>query len=215
MVSSPSSSRKPRKTRAARSPSPKLRPLASTAKRWIKAVKRCIGFVMMELMKPATYILDPHSAELRSPEKWKDGLGIQGFLSATQNQSLNQLRNHDFLPEEPGSKCFKAHVLCALITAGTYWDILSGLVNKLAKLEEKETKGSQNNEPDEKGFEHVELEEGEKMGKEKETKVLAGAEPLAEELVNEWCEKLSFDQQEKVIDSIEKARAKEAKKALA
>ncbi|PVH69002.1 hypothetical protein DL98DRAFT_378587, partial [Cadophora sp. DSE1049] len=31
---------------------------------------RSIGFVMMELMEPMTYILNPHSAELRSPEKW-------------------------------------------------------------------------------------------------------------------------------------------------
>ncbi|KAH8653977.1 hypothetical protein BGZ60DRAFT_568489 [Tricladium varicosporioides] len=86
---------------------------------------RSIGFVMMELMEPTTYILNPHSAELRSPEKWKDGSGIQSFLSATQHQSLEQLRNHDFLPKEPLSKCLKAHVLCALIAAGTHWDILS------------------------------------------------------------------------------------------
>ncbi|KAH9208846.1 hypothetical protein DL95DRAFT_449626 [Leptodontidium sp. 2 PMI_412] len=86
---------------------------------------RSIGFVMMELMEPTTYILNPHSAELRSPEKWKDGSGIKGFLSATQHQSLEQLKNHAFLPKEPLAKCLKAHVLCALIAAGTHWDILS------------------------------------------------------------------------------------------
>lgn len=86
---------------------------------------RSLGFVMMELMEPTTYILSPHSTELRNPEKWKDGSGIKDFLSATRDQSLEQLKNHPFLPKEPFAKCLKAHVFCALITAGTHWDILS------------------------------------------------------------------------------------------
>ena len=47
----------------------------------------------MELMEPTTYILSPHSTELRNPEKWKDGSGIKDFLSATRDQSLEQLKN--------------------------------------------------------------------------------------------------------------------------
>jgi hypothetical protein len=50
----------------------------------------------MELMEPTTYILSPHSTELQSPEKWKDGSGVKDFLSATQYQSLEQLKNVSF-----------------------------------------------------------------------------------------------------------------------
>ena len=52
-----------------------------------------VGFVMMELMEPTTYILNPHSTELQSPERWEDGSGIKEFLEATQNQSLEELEN--------------------------------------------------------------------------------------------------------------------------
>lgn len=51
-----------------------------------------IGFVMMEIMEPTTYILDPGSTELRDPGKWKEGRGIQDFLKATQHQSLKDLK---------------------------------------------------------------------------------------------------------------------------
>jgi len=86
---------------------------------------RSLGFVMMELMEPTTYMLNPRSTELQTPEKWKDGSGIKGFLSATQSQSLEQLRNHAFLPTEALAKCLKAHVFCALVAAGIHWDIIS------------------------------------------------------------------------------------------
>jgi hypothetical protein len=42
-------------------------------------------------MEPITYIQNPHSTELQQPEKW-EGSGIKGFLRATQNQSLEQLK---------------------------------------------------------------------------------------------------------------------------
>jgi hypothetical protein len=96
---------------------------------------------MMELMEPSTYLLHPRSAELKSPENWKDGFGIKDFLSATQNQSLEELKEvsfstlevkkvqltkkHDFLPKESLAKCLRAHIFCALRAAGTYWDIIS------------------------------------------------------------------------------------------
>ncbi|EXJ56210.1 serine/threonine protein kinase [Cladophialophora psammophila CBS 110553] len=54
---------------------------------------RTIGFVMMELMEPTTYILDPQSAGLQNPGKWKEGWGIKDFLRATQHQSLEGLKN--------------------------------------------------------------------------------------------------------------------------
>jgi hypothetical protein len=49
-----------------------------------------LGFVMVELMEPTTYILDPYSTELRNPEKWRDG--IKNFLNATQKLPLEQLK---------------------------------------------------------------------------------------------------------------------------
>jgi hypothetical protein len=57
---------------------------------------RSLGFVMMELMEPSTYLLHPRSAELKSPENWKDGFGIKDFLRATQNQSLEELKEVSF-----------------------------------------------------------------------------------------------------------------------
>jgi hypothetical protein len=54
---------------------------------------------MMELMEPMTYILNPHSTELQHPEKW-EGSGIKGFLRATQNQSLEQLKKVCVLPNQ-------------------------------------------------------------------------------------------------------------------
>jgi hypothetical protein len=52
---------------------------------------------MMELMEPATYILDPHSTELQYPERWSDGSGIKEFLKATKHQSLEELKNVSLL----------------------------------------------------------------------------------------------------------------------
>ena len=102
---------------------------------------RSLGFVMMELMEPLTHMLNPRSTELKSPENWKDGFGIKDFLSATQYQPLEELKEvssptreirqvqltykHDFLPKEPLAKCLRAHIFCALRAAGTHWDIIS------------------------------------------------------------------------------------------
>ena len=53
---------------------------------------KCIGIVMMELMEPATSVLDPETTVLAAPEKWRDELGIKDFLAATQNSPLNTLK---------------------------------------------------------------------------------------------------------------------------
>jgi len=47
---------------------------------------------MMELMEPMTYILDAGSTRLKDADKWKDGLGIEEFLAATQYKSLQELK---------------------------------------------------------------------------------------------------------------------------
>ena len=47
---------------------------------------------MIELMEPATSILDPNSTNLKGPEKWRDESGIKDFLAATQRHSLSQLK---------------------------------------------------------------------------------------------------------------------------
>ena len=58
---------------------------------------KCIGTIMMELMEPATSILDPCSTVLKNPEKWRDESGIKDFLAATQdNNSLRQLKEVSF-----------------------------------------------------------------------------------------------------------------------
>ena len=54
-------------------------------------IKR-IGIIMVELMEPTTSILNPSSTVLKTPEKWRDELGIKDFLAATQRDSLAQLK---------------------------------------------------------------------------------------------------------------------------
>lgn len=53
---------------------------------------RSIGSVMMELMEPHTYIMEPNSTVLRNSAIWKDAFGIEEFLRATFNRSLRELR---------------------------------------------------------------------------------------------------------------------------
>ncbi len=98
---------------------------------------------MMELIEPTTYILDPQSTKLKDPDKWKNSLGVEDFLAATQHKSLQELKQvsplidpdlemysdtnkHDFLPQEPLGTCLASHVFCALRAARLGdWDILS------------------------------------------------------------------------------------------
>jgi len=47
---------------------------------------------MIELMEPATSTLDPSSAVLKEPEKWRDELGIKDFLVAAQRHPLPRLK---------------------------------------------------------------------------------------------------------------------------
>ena len=48
---------------------------------------------MMELMEPETFILEPHSVVLKNADVWKDGHGIKDFLTATQQNTLETLKN--------------------------------------------------------------------------------------------------------------------------
>lgn len=58
---------------------------------------------MMELMEPTTYILDARSTKLKDVDKWKDGLGIEDFLAATQHRSLQELKEVSSLIDlDPG-----------------------------------------------------------------------------------------------------------------
>ena len=104
---------------------------------------RSIGDIMMELMEPTTYILDAQSTKLKDSDKWKNTLGVEDFLVATQHKSLQELKQvrclvdldlgmysdtkkHDFLPQEPLGTCLASHVFCALRAARLGdWDILS------------------------------------------------------------------------------------------
>ena len=51
---------------------------------------------MMELMEPETFIREPHSVVLRKADVWKDGHGIKDFLAATQQSTLETLKNVSF-----------------------------------------------------------------------------------------------------------------------
>ncbi len=105
---------------------------------------RSLGAIMMELMEPTTYILDAQSTKLKDSDKWKNSLGVEDFLAATQHKSLQELKQvrslivldlgmysdtnnkHDFLPQEPLGTCLASHVFCALRAARLGdWDILS------------------------------------------------------------------------------------------
>ncbi len=104
---------------------------------------RSLGAIMMELMEPTTYILDAQSTKLKDSDRWKNSLGVEDFLAATQHKSLPELiqvrslidldlgmysdvNKHDFLPQEPLGTCLASHVFCALRAARLGdWDILS------------------------------------------------------------------------------------------
>lgn len=104
---------------------------------------RSLGAIMMELMEPTTYILDAQSTKLKDSDRWKNSLGIEDFLAATQHKSLKELKEvrslidldlgmysdankHDFLPQEPLGICLASHVFYALRAARLGdWDILS------------------------------------------------------------------------------------------
>ena len=80
---------------------------------------------------------------LTAPDKWKNSLGVEDFLAATQHRSLQELKQvsslidldlgmysdankHDFLPQEPLGTCLASHVFCALRAARLGdWDIIS------------------------------------------------------------------------------------------
>lgn len=54
---------------------------------------RGIGYVMMELMEPTSFILHPQSTQLKDPTRWRDGSGIKEFLLATRYAGLEDLKN--------------------------------------------------------------------------------------------------------------------------
>jgi len=87
---------------------------------------RSVGAVMMELMEPTTYILDPSAIKLKDPDKWENRLGVEDFLTATQHGSLKELKEHGFLSDGPPGTCLASHVFCALRAAKLGdWDVLS------------------------------------------------------------------------------------------
>ena len=93
---------------------------------------------MIDLMEPATSILDPSSTVLKEPQKWRDELGIKDFLAATQHSSLAQLKSvspvlaqiiartyliqHLFLPPESQGSWLGRHVFSAVRAAKVPWD---------------------------------------------------------------------------------------------
>lgn len=83
---------------------------------------KSIGTIMVELMEPATSILDPSSTVLEEPDKWRDEVGIKDFLAATQRDSLSRLKEHLFLPPEPQGSWLERHVFAAVRAAKIPWE---------------------------------------------------------------------------------------------
>ncbi len=101
--------------------------------------RKRIASIMIELMEPSTSILDPISAVLEEPEKWRDELGIKDFLAATQRLPLPQLKElslpstlwwrvltwshqHPFLPPKPQGSWLQPYVFAAVRAANILWD---------------------------------------------------------------------------------------------
>jgi len=57
---------------------------------------KCIGTIMMELMKLVISILDFKTTTLIAPERWSDELSIKNFLAETQRSSLSELKTISF-----------------------------------------------------------------------------------------------------------------------
>ena len=55
-----------------------------------------IESVMMELMEPKIFILEPYSVVLRNTDVWKDSHDIKDFLTAMQHSTLETLKNVSF-----------------------------------------------------------------------------------------------------------------------
>ena len=55
-----------------------------------------VGYMMLELMEPATSILWPKTIVLKNPERWENQ-EIKDFLSATRNLTLTELQEVVFL----------------------------------------------------------------------------------------------------------------------
>ncbi|MCJ1476735.1 hypothetical protein MMC13_005404 [Lambiella insularis] len=74
-----------------------------------------LGSVMMELMEPMTFILEPGSVILRDPVRWQSDTAIQDFLAATQRKSLNELAaiNHTSLDTSKINNGYKSAVCIA------------------------------------------------------------------------------------------------------
>ena len=69
--------------------------------------------IMMEFMEPDTFRRNPNSISLSDPKKWNDRQAIIAFLKATQVRSLEELMEHEFIPNELISHCLIPHVIVA------------------------------------------------------------------------------------------------------
>ena len=74
-----------------------------------------IGFVMIELMEPATYASGIRN--LRYPQVWANNTGIISFLEKTKTGSVEELQKHDFIPPKSTSSCLVPLVAIALFAA--------------------------------------------------------------------------------------------------
>lgn len=57
----------------------------------IREDTRCLGYIMVELMEPTTYALNPRTIVLEYPVRWKANTGLKDFLAATASKPLEEL----------------------------------------------------------------------------------------------------------------------------
>jgi len=51
-----------------------------------------VGLMMVEMMEPETSLMNAHTLDLRSPERWEEATGIKSFLNATKTSCLQDLQ---------------------------------------------------------------------------------------------------------------------------
>ena len=103
---------------------------------------RCLDFIIIKLMEPATYALNPRTLTLEHPARWRANTGLKDFLASTGSSSLNVLAQVPltsvystvqsrliviqdlFLPRESIRNCLRPDVFRTLISANIDWELL-------------------------------------------------------------------------------------------
>ena len=64
---------------------------------------------------------DPDTVALQEPERWNKRQAIISFLEATVTGTLEELKEHEFIPKRLTAFCLKPHVVMAQTLAKRVW----------------------------------------------------------------------------------------------